>query len=665
MNNKRSNQNNWVRQKRETLRDIGDIPRCDTKYLIIKKAYEQDLKGFLLFFHAEKFYRPFSKDQLKFIEDIESKILHGGTEAIGMPRGEGKTTIIIGACDWALSYGHRRYPAIIGASKPLADNIMNGIKTCFDSNDKKLAVFPEMCFPCYKLEGLSQRATGQLSNGEPTNILWKTDKVVFAQFTRDGMDEYLEKGMGSVVESRGMTSGVRGMQYTLKDGSVIRPDFVFLDDPQTRESAKSPTQCDERESLINSDIAGLSGIGKKLSMLCACTVICQDDLADRILEKWQSVRAKALYEFPNEHKKLWKEYIEKYRDWRKKGIEQDEGNKFYKKHRKKMDKGAVVGNEHRVNDGELSALQSIYNYISEYGEASFYSELQNQPRDNASQLYEINAQMILKRCNGYERTVIPEECNYINAGIDVNHYALSWAVSAVKGDLTGYGIDYGQYPKGKELWTPDSPMIAEDAIYQGVMNCSKELIKRHPHLKLIVIDGNYATDTIYRVVKQMKQSIPAVMFLVGRGVPSERYSEPDNKNLIINKGYECILRNSQRGEHIIFNSHYWHMHLQKAFFLEVGMKGSYSFWGEAGTDHRVIANHICADRLTDMEIKPTAKGGVEIYKWVKRPQDKNDLSDAVVMSLVGASIFGARADAREAPKVYKKKPRRRVSSISI
>ena len=35
---------------------------------------------------------------------------------------------------------------------------------------------------------------------------------------------------------------MRGQQHTLVDGSIIRPSLVLLDDPQTRDSARSVDQ---------------------------------------------------------------------------------------------------------------------------------------------------------------------------------------------------------------------------------------------------------------------------------------------------------------------------------------------------------------------------------------------------------------------------------------
>lgn len=67
----------------------------------------------------------------------------------------------------------------------------------------------------------------------------------------------------SVLYATGLSGSIRGLSYTNVRGEKIRPDLVLVDDPQTRESANSPTQCAERRRIIYADILGLAGAGKK------------------------------------------------------------------------------------------------------------------------------------------------------------------------------------------------------------------------------------------------------------------------------------------------------------------------------------------------------------------------------------------------------------------
>jgi hypothetical protein len=613
-------------------RDVG--PHSHTKKIGIKRKHILSLQPFLESIFPEKYPRPFSTDQQRFLSEIQNTILNGGQYAVAMPRGEGKTTIITGAIVWAICYGHRKYPVIIGSDQAAAESILDGVKITMETSDNLNELFPEVCHYIRALEGLSQRAKGQLCNGAPTHIGWRTDAISMPFVEMD--EKYLEFAKGAVICARGLTGRLRGLQVTQPDGKVVRPDFVFLDDPQTRESALSASQCNDRENLINADVMGLAGVGTELACLMACTVISQGDLAERILNSWRAMRAKALYQLPKGHNTLWAEYIELRRQARKEGTEKIVCNNFYKLNRDAMDEGAIVANEYRKNKGELSALQNVYNYISDNGFDSFWSELQNDPQSAASKFYIITSEIVKSRVNGNERNIIPADCHYVNLGIDVNHYALNWAVSAIQNDMTGNGIDYGRYPKGRVLWADDSGITAEQAIYDGLSELAKSMMQRQPGIKLIGIDGNYSTDTVYRVADYLNKTLPCRV-LVFRGVGSDKYSLPMNSKTVIRKGHECHYATGARGEHVIFNSHYWHSFLQKSFLLTPGFRGSYSFWGGNDADHRTIADHIIADKLIDLEYKQ----GKEIYTWTKRPGERNDLADALCISLVGAAIFGA------------------------
>jgi hypothetical protein len=245
----------------------------------------------------------------------------------------------------------------------------------------------------------------------------------------------------------------------------------------------------------------------------------------------------------------------------------------------------------------------------------------------------------------------------------VNYYALNWAVVAVSRNFTAYVIDYGQYPKGDVLWEAGRNETAEKAIYKGISELSQALCMRHPHLGEIIFDGNYATDTVYQAVRSINQRKHLdARLMVGRGVSSQKYSLPNSTASLINEGYECHLSESKvRGRHIIFNSHYWHMHMQKGFLIDTGFAGSVSLFGDKNTDHRVVANHICADKLIDVEFK----NGKEIYTFADC-KEHNDLGDAIKMGLVGASVYGADVNSIDKPKVEEVKiPQQRVKHINL
>ncbi len=75
---------------------------------------------------------------------------------------------------------------------------------------------------------------------------------------------------GACIGAAGITAGnVRGRKHSPGGGTVVRPDFALLDDPQTRDSARSPGQTRQREQLIKSDVGGMGGRNKRIGMLRA------------------------------------------------------------------------------------------------------------------------------------------------------------------------------------------------------------------------------------------------------------------------------------------------------------------------------------------------------------------------------------------------------------
>ena len=88
------------RQKSAEGRDIGDIPACaDAK---LRKKCEADLRTFLETCFPNAFRLGWSEDHILLIAELQRVILSGGFRAIGMPRGTGKSTIVMRAMLWSI-----------------------------------------------------------------------------------------------------------------------------------------------------------------------------------------------------------------------------------------------------------------------------------------------------------------------------------------------------------------------------------------------------------------------------------------------------------------------------------------------------------------------------------------------------------------------------------
>lgn len=138
---------------------------------------------------------------------------------------------------------HRDFVCLIGSDEGHACDMLNSIKTELDSNEMLLADFPEVCFPIQALDGISNRAGGQLFKGKRTQIGWTAKEIVLP--TIEG-----SSASGAIIKVAGLTGRIRGMKFKRPDGRTVRPSLVLLDDPQTDESARSLSQCANRESIL-------------------------------------------------------------------------------------------------------------------------------------------------------------------------------------------------------------------------------------------------------------------------------------------------------------------------------------------------------------------------------------------------------------------------------
>jgi len=441
------------RQQSESARDIANGPWVrPPEDPDRRKRCAESFRAFCDTYFPETFKIPFSPDHLKVIERIEAAVLRGELFALAMPRGSGKTTLCEVACIWALVSGHRDFICLIGAEQNSAHEMLTAIRVELENNDLLDADFSEITGPIRALEGITQRAGGQIFNGQRTAILWTADQLSLPALPPlPWFGDQRPPGGGSIVRVAGITGRVRGMKAKLPDGRSVRPSLVLVDDPQSDESARSPSQCATREAILAGAVLGLAGPGKRIAGLCTVTVVRPDDMADRILDRnrhpeWQGERTKLVYSWPI-RMNLWNEYFELRREGQRSGAGTGAADAFYTANREEMDEGAVVAWEHRKHEDELSAIQHAMNLRCDRGEAAFASEFQNDPLpDIASDLDLMTAAEIAAKTNGYPAREVPLAAEHLTAFIDVQQGLMWYVVVAWAKNFTGYLIDYGTWP---------------------------------------------------------------------------------------------------------------------------------------------------------------------------------------------------------------------------
>ncbi len=636
--------------------EIGSIPEVADPARKAKAV--SDFKYFCQQYFTEVFYMPFSDDHLKVIKKIQSSVVEGGLFALAMPRGSGKTVLMQIACLWAALSGAAEFVCLIAASAERAKDLLENIKVWLETNPLLYEDFPEVIFPIRALERITNRQKGQRHNGTATRIEWVADKIVLP--TIEG-----SAASGVVISCCGMRgSDIRGQNHARSDGKVVRPQLVMIDDPQTTESAWSPSQSHRRESILAGDVLGMAGPGKKISGLMACTVIRPGDMADNILNRdkhpdWQGERTKMVYSF-SKNEKLWTQYAELRGDSLRNDGNGATATEFYIANRDAMDEGFVVAWEHRFDEGEVSAIQHAMN-LRLRNEAAFFAEYQNEPLVDADEEDMLTADEIASKLNGYKRAEVPLGCNYITMFVDVQQKALFWLICAWEQDFTGYVIDYGTWPdQGRAYFTlrdirrtlmnakPTAGL--EGAIYSALENlCAEKLgvmYRREDGLKMSInrclIDANWgqSTDVVYQFCKQSNYAsllLPSHGRYVGASsIPFADYS----KKLGDRVGLHWRIPNSagkRQVLHLLIDTNYWKSFVHSRMAVEMGDRTSLTFFGKDPISHRLLSEHLTAEYKTK-----TLAAGRTVDEWKLRPsRPDNHWLDCLSGCAAAASICGA------------------------
>lgn len=644
-----------------------------------RRKCDRSLKYFMLEVFPDKFKKDFSPDHLTAIKKMESSIIGGLLFALSMPRGSGKTTLIICAVIWAIVTGRRRYVALIGPTQSHARKMLRTIKKAFETNPRLLELYPEACYPVRRLGGIVNRARGQLYEGEHTHIEWTKSHIVLGAIPRS-------KCSGAIIEVAGMTGSIRGMQFESPSGETLRPDIVVIDDPQTKRSAKSDVQVDDRLETIQGDILGLAGPGESIAGFLLCTVIRRGDVADQLLSDeeypdWQGERFQLIYKWPSEAaEELWDKYAELRADDLRSGSKGlPNATAFYKKHRKKMDRGAKVGwaDRYDKSKGEISALQHVYNLLLRDEEA-FWCEYQNEPRDPDEDLDLLTVEQLLAKHSGYYRGIVPPPADVLTAFVDVQGKCLYWCVVAWRStDFSGWIVDYGAWPDQKSIHfqlknvrrtlAKAYPRTGlEGRIKAGLIDLVDYLVGRSwktpaggaHRLARIGIDAAWGPSTrIVQEVARTHTSAPLLMPTFGRGIkpnnaPIEMWPRREGER----RGMKLIIRpTSGGGRHLLSDTNFWKTFVHNRFSTADGDKGSLYLprpKRRQKTEHRMLAEHLRAEIRTHV-VGDERRGDV----WEEKSnKPDNHLFDCVVHCAVFASLEGVQLSEYSKPK---KKKRRR------
>lgn len=641
--------------------DVGEIPPVVDAQR--RRAAERSFREFLESYFPARFRLNWSADHLRVIDRIETSVLSGGLFALAMPRGSGKTTIAECAVLWALLFGHRKFGVLVGASTEAANGLIDSLKSELEANELLREDFPAVCIPIAALEGVANRCNSQHCQGVKTCIGWAKKRIVLP--TVKG-----STASGGVIVVRSLSGTIRGVKFTQADGSVVRPDFVILDDPQTDASARSELQCRTRSKTIATSILGLSGPGVRITAVMPCTIIRRGDLASEYLDRqthpeWNGETCKLLLSFPS-NDELWAQYMRIRDDDLRAGGNGSQATDFYRKNKNAMDAGAKVSWPDRYEPWQISGIQYAMNlYLSTNPEqvAAFFSEYQNEPQEETLQTSLLDLALFERKRNGLDMSIVPAAASLLTCHIDVQHQLLYWMVTAWGDQFTGNIIAYGTWPEQPNAYFSTRTAVKNFATeFPGLPLASqltKALDKLVPllaqrdwhreddtehRLSKILIDAadGHVTDTICQFARR---SIHRQLLLPCRGVgigpqdkPLAEYFRKEGEK----HGEYWILGKMAKKTnlHLRYDTNYWKSQVAQFLMANAGQPGCLSLFGHTNTNHRLLIDHCLAERC---ERVASEKTGRAVDLWSLKPgKTENHHWDNLVGTAVAASLCGVQ-----------------------
>ena len=253
----------------------------------------------------------------------------GCPEAIGAPRGEGKSTQVTQLFTlYCIVTAQKHYCVIVMDSIDQAYPMLEAIKAELEFNPRLKTDFPDAC--------------GQ-------GRVWQAGTVVTANDIK--------------VQVAGSGKKLRGLRH-----GPYRPDLTILDDIENDEQVRNPEQRDKLNAWLNKTVLALGGAGQKYDVVYIGTILHYDSVLNRMLKNpfWKSIKFKAMLRWPD-NMALWDRWEALYRN-----DGELVADAFYQTHKLEMEQGAETSWKAR---GVL-ALMKIR---ARDGHATFDSEYQNDP----------------------------------------------------------------------------------------------------------------------------------------------------------------------------------------------------------------------------------------------------------------------------------------------
>jgi phage terminase large subunit GpA-like protein len=333
---------------------------------------------------------------------------------------------------------------------------------------------------------------------------------------------------------------------------------------------------------------------------------------------------------------------------------------FYLENKEQMDAGVeLLADNYKaifLKDGTQvvhSAVQEVYNKISDTNLAAFKTEYQNDPPiESGPQGSGLDVATITSRTGNYGQGELPDTTRVRTVAIDLGNYKSHWVDVAWEGNAIGSVIDYGIL-KTFGLDARSDNKAIELALLDMLERWADEVVASiNPIICLIDSgSGRGHTAAVYEFCRRRGRP-----FFPSKGWASSRFRMPAKEPNVKEPFLETWAHNLASDRVWLYNVHteWWKPWVHQRFltdpFRDDGMRndGSLTLFDPNGVRnyHNLFANHIIA------EGEQTLNGKTKFEQF----SDNNHYLDAMALACAGAGSVGIKLIENYQAPVQQSKP---------
>lgn len=609
------------RKQRQSERSI-EIPACANQKRRAHALEHPAFFGETYFASRQMNLKPVfttdpSPSHRAWFDGIIETISYGLQKAQAAPRGGAKTSITVIGGMWAVFAGRVKGEMLCAyAQKRSESELLGFIKMHLLRNDLLCADFPEICVPIRESISEAGRIRGVLVRGEPINLVWTADRIVFPTIEES-------PACGAYIVARGLESGIRGAQY----GSQ-RIDLALVDDWLTAKAAKSATMMQSVRDVVLQDIGGTGGHTEPMACFVLCTVIEPDDISDEFTDparhpEWAGMRESALLQLPS-RMDLWEQYREKFLNEKTADPTGRGAHKFYLDNRKEMDAGCVefwpsAFIRSPGPDGkplESSWTEHCMRLWAAKGDTFFWAELQNNPAVLSEDEIQLTPERVRQQLSGYPLRVAPDDTVRMVRFIDVGKKELHYCIMSETSDGLHPIIDYDVELVGEVSTTSMSADLIERMFEAKLRDALERLHQEHCvdtpfcradgrviDIDLTLIDTRWSTHVIQSFVSSHGPKYRCYFgHGTSQGLKSFMLPQPGDGRIVRRQNwYGNRFETPPRIWRYHGNSDHWKLQVWEGFLASPSAKGAVSLFGNDPNIHRRIAHHISKSEKYDWD----------------------------------------------------------------